>query len=160
MFLVSLTLATFALYSNTAFAFAPVASPKPTATALHVTRQQAVSAIVGATLAIGSFLPAPPAVAESSRVVGNIAGSGLLFKDTLQVEAFPDPKVQGVQLYISNFQIPVTERISKAKFFSDPADASVACARGQTVKIADNIGRGPAGEEVFEESKRFVHTRQ
>ena len=111
--------------------------------------------MLGATLAIGSMLPLP-AVADSSRVVGSLSGSGLVFKDTLQIEAFPDPKVDGVHLYISNFQIPVTERISKAKFFSDPSDASVACARGKDVKIADTIARGPAGEEVFKESKSLL----
>jgi CreA protein len=103
------------------------------------------------------FFSAPlPALADGSRVVGNIQGSGLVFKDTLTVEAFPDPKVEGVNLYISNFQIPMTERLSKGKFFSDPSYASVACARGKTIRVADNIARGPGGEEVFEESKSIL----
>ena len=29
--------------------------------------------------------------------MGEVAGSGLIFKDTLKVEAFDDPKVAGVQ---------------------------------------------------------------
>lgn len=95
--------------------------------------------------------------AESSRIVGSLSGSGLLFKDTLEIEAFDDPKVKGVKLYISNFQIPITERFSTKNFFSDPSYASVACARtGKQVSIADNIGKGPGGEEVFEESKSLL----
>jgi catabolite regulation protein CreA len=98
----------------------------------------------------------PSARAATSTVVGSIKGSGLFFKDTLQIESFDDPKVKGVKLYISNFQIPVTERIGTGNFFSDPSYASVACARGAKVSIADNIARGPAGEEVFEESKSLL----
>jgi catabolite regulation protein CreA len=46
-----------------------------------------------AAFSIGSaVLPAQPAMAES-RLIGEIAGSGLVFKDTLQVESFDDPKV-------------------------------------------------------------------
>ena len=39
-----------------------------------------------------------------------------------------DPKVKGVQLYISDFQRPITERLQK-DFFSDPTLASVSCAK-------------------------------
>lgn len=57
--------------------------------------------------------------------------------------------------YISNFQIPITERLG-GNFFSDPSQASVACARSRDVAIADNIAKGPLGEEVFEESKSLL----
>lgn len=97
-----------------------------------------------------------PAVAAESRVVGSLSGSGLVFKDTLQIEAFDDPKVKGVKLYISNFQIPITERFQSKNFFSDPSYASVACTRSAQVSIADNIGKGPGGEEVFQESKSLL----
>lgn len=60
-------------------------------------------------------------------------------------------------LYISNFQRPLTERLSK-DFFSDPSYASVGCARTTTgtIEIADNINTSPQGEEVFEESKSLL----
>jgi len=87
-----------------------------------------------------------PAMAESSRQIAAISGSGLVFKDTLIVESFDDPKVQGVTLYISNFQRPLAERLQK-DFFSDPSFASVGCAKtAPTVKVADNIAVGPQGE--------------
>jgi CreA protein len=60
-----------------------------------------------------------------------------------------------VTLYISNFQRPLTERLSK-DFFSDPSYASVSCAKTGTVEIADNIVRGKGGEEVFEESRSLL----
>jgi catabolite regulation protein CreA len=99
----------------------------------------------------------PPANAAESKVIGSLKGSGLVFKDTLQIERFDDPKVQGVTLYISNFDRPITEKLSGGNFFNDPSYASVACARtGNTVSIADNIAKGPQGEEVFEESRSLL----
>jgi catabolite regulation protein CreA len=111
---------------------------------------------VTASLVLGAtFCEVPPAHAESSKVVGELKGSGLVFKDTLQIERFDDPKVKGVTLYISNFQRPITEKLSKG-FFNDPSYASVACAKTGPVSIADNIAKGPGGEEVFEESKSLM----
>jgi catabolite regulation protein CreA len=110
----------------------------------------------------GAFLAAPPplaaSAAESPTVVGSLKGSGLVFKDTLQIERFEDPKIRGVVLYISNFDKPLTEKIGKGNFFNDPSYASVACARsgGGPVSVADNIGKGPQGEEVFEEARSLL----
>lgn len=100
----------------------------------------------------------PSAHAVESKVVGALKGSGLVFKDTLQIERFEDPKVQGVVLYISNFDRPITEKISGGNFFNDPSYASVACARtaGAKIAIADNIAKGTGGEEVFEESRSLL----
>ena len=85
-----------------------------------------------------------------SRLVGSLSGSGLVFKDTLNIESFDDPKVQGVTVYISNFQRPLTERLSK-DFFSDPSTAGLGCAKtSKDVKIADNIGTGTQGEVSIE----------
>ena len=60
-------------------------------------------------------------------------------------------------LYISNFQRPLAERLSK-DFFSDPSYASVGCARTTTepIEIADTINASPQGEQVFEESKSLL----
>jgi hypothetical protein len=64
-----------------------------------------------------------PAAAESSTVVGSLKGSGLFFKDTLNIERFEDPKVKGVVLYISNFDQPITEKLG-GNFFNDPSQSS------------------------------------
>jgi len=50
-----------------------------------------------------------------------------------------------VTLYISNFQRPLTERLSK-DFFNDPSSASVSCAKTGKIEIADNIAIGKGGE--------------
>jgi len=60
---------------------------------------QELSKITAATflsslLLANTFSPILPANAgDSSRLVGEIAGSGIVFKDTLNVESFDDPKV-------------------------------------------------------------------
>lgn len=123
------------------------------------------SALLSASLFLGSAFTGmaaltaspQPALAIDSKVVGQLKGSGLVFKDTLTIERFEDPKVKGVVLYISNFDRPVTEKFSKGNFFNDPSQASVACARtGQKVAIASTINKTTQGEEVFEESKSLL----
>jgi CreA protein len=95
--------------------------------------------------------------AADSKIVGSFSGSGLFFKDTLQVESFDDPKVQGVKLYVSNFILPINERLSSTKnLFSDPSSASLTCAKTGPIKIADTIVKGTGGEQVFEESKSLL----
>ena len=63
---------------------------------------------------------APPANAADKRQIASITASGLVFKDKLIVDAFADPKVEGVTLYVSDFERPVVERVQK-DFFSDPS---------------------------------------
>jgi len=80
------------------------------------------------------------AASDERRQVADIPASGLIFKDSINVEAFQDPKVQGVTLYISDFRRPLTERLAK-DFFSDPSQASVACVRTGPVTMK-NVRRG------------------
>ncbi|KAL3938846.1 MAG: hypothetical protein SGBAC_006323 [Bacillariaceae sp.] len=121
-----------------------------------MTNGEAIAKVMASgVLAASLLLGASPALAESSKVVGELKGSGLVFKDTLQIERFDDPKVKGVTLYISNFQRPITEKLNKG-FFNDPSTASVACAKTGKVSIADNINKSTSGEEVFQESKSLL----
>ena len=92
---------------------------QPPAAAMHSAAALALAAAIATT-------PISPAFADA-RVVGEIAASGLVFKDTLKVEAFLDPKVQGVQLYLSDFQRPVTEKLAKGDIFSDPSSGGLTC---------------------------------
>ena len=84
---------------------------------------RAATAIVGVGLGLSTFA-VHPALAEEKRSVAEIAGSGLIFKDTLVVDAFADPKVEGVTIYVSDFQRPITDRLKK-DFFSDPSQADI-----------------------------------
>jgi CreA protein len=111
--------------------------------------------VLALALALVLALEPAPALAVESKIIGQLQGSGLVFKDTLQIESFDDPKVKGVTLYISTFQKPLTERLG-SNFFTDPAYASVGCAKTGAVAVADNIVTGLAGEEVFEESRSLL----
>ncbi len=77
-----------------------------------ISRRGALSSFLAGAAAISSTLVTPnEANAEVSRTIGKISGSGLVFKDTLVVESFDDPKVRGVTLYVSNFERPLTGEI-------------------------------------------------
>ena len=88
-----------------------------------------------AMLALATTLVATPFPAHAARTIGEIQGSGLVFKDTLKVEAFSDPKVSGVQLYLSDFQRPAAEKLAKGDLVrsrllwrpAPPAPALTAC---------------------------------
>ena len=122
---------------------------------------QAAAANLGAlalTAAVALSPPtALPAFAEAKpRVIGEIQGSGLVFKDTLRVEAFDDPKVEGVQLYLSDFQRPVTEKLAKGDIFSDPSQGGLTCSHKGKVVVTKAASTSLDGEEVFSESRSLL----
>ncbi|EOD32501.1 hypothetical protein EMIHUDRAFT_456079 [Emiliania huxleyi CCMP1516] len=84
--------------------------------------------------------------------VADIPASGLVFKDTIKIEGFTDPKVSGVKLYVADFQRPITEKLQK-DFFNDPTQASVTCARTGPVKLLEAVEPNGEGEEVFSQSR-------
>lgn len=59
-----------------------------------------------AAIATGLFSGA--VVQADSREIGSISTSGLIFKDTLKINAFKDPKVDGVIIYLADFERPLT----------------------------------------------------
>jgi len=65
----------------------------------------------GPALALAALLAATPLAASANEVVGSIPASGFIFKDTLDITRFADPKVSGVSLYVSDFSKPITERL-------------------------------------------------
>lgn len=67
--------------------------------------------------------------------------------------AFEDPKVQGVELYLSDFDRPLTEKLQK-DFFSDPSSSSLTCVRTGPI-VAKDINTSPEGEDVFEQNRSF-----
>ena len=74
--------------------------------------------------------------------------------------AFADPKIEGVTIYLADFERPITEKLKK-DFFQDPTSTSLTCARGTTIKVGD-ISKDPEGEEVFEAKRglffKVLHT--
>mmetsp|Transcript_18907 Transcript_18907/g.42794 ORF Transcript_18907/g.42794 Transcript_18907/m.42794 type:complete len:222 (-) Transcript_18907:85-750(-) len=122
----------------------------------HVeSRRGVLSSFLSASAGALSLATAQAANADGSRTIGEISGSGLVFKDTLKVESFDDPKVKGVTLYVSNFERPLTERIQK-DFFTEPSYASVTAIKTGPITVADNIDRSTKGEPVFEEKRSLL----
>ena len=87
--------------------------------------------------------------------IGQIPASGIIFKDIVKVERVEDPKVKGVELYISDFQRPITDRLT-SDFFSDPAQAAVTCVRVGPMQLADDIDASELGEEVFSQARSLL----
>ena len=89
-------------------------------------------AAAASSLLVGRLPPSHAATAEVAaepigKTVAEIPASGLIFKDVIKVQRFSDPKVQGVQLYLSDFQRPVTEKLAKGDIFSDPSSGGLTC---------------------------------
>lgn len=114
-------------------------------------KQLQKSAAVGL-LTMAPFLHGNPA--QAARDVASISTSGIIFKDTLKVSAFEDPKVSGVALYISDFERPLTEKLAK-DFFNDPSSSSLTCVRTGPMTFKSDISTSSEGEEVFEESRNL-----
>jgi len=91
------------------------------------------------------------AYGSTSRTVGDFGTSGLVFKDSLKVDALDDPKVEGVTLYISDFQIPITEKFQNG--FNDPGAVGITCAKTGPIRLKKGVSKSKAGEEVFSESR-------
>lgn len=139
-------------------------------------RLQALSASVTLSPLVGL----PDAAFADKRLVGEVSTSGLLFKDvkirliskydaidptcystlstqTLKIEAFDDPKVTGVQLYLSDFERPVTEKLVRGDVFSDPAQGGLTCSRSPgDVVVAASASLDKSGEEVLSESRSLL----
>ena len=84
-----------------------------------------------------------------------IPASGIIFKDIVKVERIEDPKVQGIELYVSDFQRPITDRLAQ-DFFSDPTQAAVTCVRIGPMTLADDIDTSEQGEEVFQQARSLL----
>ena len=95
----------------------------------------------------------PAAFGSSARLIGDIPTSGLIFKDSLKLNAFEDPKLPGITLYVSDFDRPITEKLS-SDFFSDPSTTSLTCVQtGPVVIDPSKVNLRPEGEEIFEENR-------
>eukprot|EP01039_Chlorochromonas_danica_P004353 gene4353-4774_t len=104
----------------------------------------------GAVVVAGTAID--PALAN--REIANLPTSGIFFKDSLRINAFEDPKVDGVTLYLSDFDRPLTEKLSK-DFFNDPSSSSITCAKTGPIVLRKDVDLSSAGEEVFQESRNL-----
>eukprot|EP00741_Cyanophora_paradoxa_P023163 tig00021571_g22373.t1 len=118
------------------------------------------AAAAGAAIALGAreadLLPAarPPTVAhaedlEGNEVVGRFKSSGLLFKDTVKVSAFPDPKVSGLTLHLSYVDRALDP-------FGDSSIASLSLAQTGPLRILEPLDTSLEGEEVFSKRRNWL----
>lgn len=115
--------------------------------------QQLRRAVVGTAAAVALTLGATGPAAANGGKVAEFAASGLIFKDSVEVVAIPDPDVDGVVIFISDFKRSLADKLAK-DFFSEPSQASVTCAATGPIMIK-NEGKVKAngGQEVFTEQK-------
>jgi len=106
-------------------------------------------------VAVGILTGAAPARADAS-IVGEIQASGLIFKDSINIQAITDPKVSGVTLYQSDFSRSGFDKLKSGDLFSDPGSSGLSCIGSPgKVLVSKDISRDRGGEAVFEESKAF-----
>lgn len=89
----------------------------------------------------------------SAEVVGKV-GVDWVGNDIL-IDAFPDPKVQGVTCHLAYFDRSLIDRLSNGNWFEDPSYSSVACTRTGPITMGD-IDRGSDGETVFSERQSLI----
>ncbi|MCR5855320.1 CreA family protein [Mesorhizobium sp. J428] len=95
-------------------------------------------------------LAASPALAQE---VGEV-GVDWLGNDII-VEAFKDPKVDGITCHVSYFERGVIDRLQKGNWFEDPSDSSIACRQTGPIAIRD-IDLTKGGEEVFNQGISLI----
>jgi CreA protein len=103
-----------------------------------------------AAAAIALSLLATPALAQK---VGEV-GVDWLGNDII-VEAFKDPKVDGVTCHVSYFDRGLIDRLQKGNWFEDPSDSSIACRQTGPITIRD-IDLDKDGEEVFNQGISLI----
>ena len=79
------------------------------------------------------------------------------------IEAFRDPKIEGVTCHVSYFDRGVLDRLKNGNWFEDPSNNSIACRQTGPITVGD-IDLSKGGEEVFREGmsliwKKLVITR-
>lgn len=71
------------------------------------------------------------------------------------IEAFADPKVNGVTCHVAYFERGLIDRLQKGNWFEDPSNSSVACRQTGPITIGD-IKRGDEGEGIFSERRSII----
>jgi len=71
------------------------------------------------------------------------------------VEAFADPKVDGVTCHVAYFERGLIDRLQKGNWFEDPSNSSISCRQTGPINIGD-IARSEKGESVFSERRSII----
>lgn len=117
------------------------------------------SLAAAAALIVGVCAGASPSQAffgmgKSGEIIGEFQASGMVFKDTLDVERITDPKVKGVTLYQTDFSKSALDKAMQGNLLASDSGASgLACIADGPVLISKDLSKDKSGEEIFSEDK-------
>ena len=106
----------------------------------------AVAALV---CAAGFIVPQTAGAEEVGHVDVDWLGNDII------IEAFEDPKVQGVTCHVAYFDRGLIDRLQKGNWFEDPSNSSIACRQTGPITIGD-IDMSDEGESVFKERRSII----
>lgn len=103
-----------------------------------------------ALMALLIFGAAPPALAEE---VGKVDVDWL--GNDIIIEAFEDPKVQGVTCHVAYFERGFVDRLQNGNWFEDPSNSSIECRQTGPISLGD-IDRSKDGENIFSQRRSII----
>ncbi|NSX55503.1 CreA family protein [Parasulfitobacter algicola] len=109
-----------------------------------------MSGVIKAAVVCLSALFASSAAAEK---IGNVDVDWL--GNDIIIEAFQDPKVDGVTCHIAYFERGLIDRLQKGNWFEDPSNSSIACRQTGPITLGD-IDMSDEGESVFSERRSII----
>lgn len=109
-----------------------------------------VSAFIWRALLSGLVLSGSALHAEQ---VGNVDVDWL--GNDIVIEAFADPKVEGVTCHVAYFERGLIDRLQNGNWFEDPSNSSISCRQTGELNIGD-IDRSDEGESVFSERRSVI----
>ena len=104
------------------------------------------------TLAAAFCVASTFSVAQAEQV-GNVDVDWL--GNDIVIEAFSDPKVEGVTCHVSYFERGLIDRLQKGNWFEDPSNSSISCRQTGPITVG-NIDRSDEGESVFSERRSVI----
>ncbi len=105
---------------------------------------------VVSTAILGLLSSSSVALAEQ---VGNVDVDWL--GNDIVIEAFGDPKVEGVTCHVAYFERGLIDRLQKGNWFEDPSNSSISCRQTGVINMG-NIDRSDEGENVFSERRSVI----
>lgn len=101
--------------------------------------------------ALALMLAATTATAEEVGRVGvDWVGNDII------IDAFADPKVQGVTCHVAYFDRSVYDRLTQGNWFEDPSFSAVDCSQTGPITLSPDLTDDPEGEAVFSERQSLI----
>eukprot|EP00930_Biecheleria_cincta_P060735 TRINITY_DN46347_c0_g1_i1.p1 TRINITY_DN46347_c0_g1~~TRINITY_DN46347_c0_g1_i1.p1 ORF type:complete len:237 (+),score=62.75 TRINITY_DN46347_c0_g1_i1:30-740(+) len=118
---------------------------------------RAIAGLAAFAAAVGMFASAASPARASGEIIGELEASGLIFKDTINVQRITDPKVSGVTLYQTDFSKSSFDKLKSGNLLqADPGASGLACTVSGKVLAKPDISKDKRGEEIYSEGKAFL----